>query len=487
MISGNENDHYSLNFKPKIAKMRQLLNSWKCRRLSLKGKITVVNSLAISKLIYLCNTIYTPKQVYTEVKEAVTNFIWDGKNAKIAYSTLINDIHEGGLKLVDLETKVKSLHIAWTGRLCSNIKVRWKIIPGIVFETNNLSFYFSCNRGKITHGHGNTNFLFYRELQFIWSKITEVNGHITIESIRNQVLWNNRYITIENNSVQWNTWFNAGIVKINDILDNRGTFLSSNELNTIDGLRTNFLETLQIKQAVPFSWRQKLLENNTQYKIYTEPLCPFNENVKPISKVTSKSAYIQLRASNSHFPITILKWNRLYPNINMEQWANILTRPYKISRETTMQSFQYNITNRNIRCRKKLHERQVVDSPNCIFCREVDFLCHFFFSCPQVRIFWNAIYSWLKDIFDLQLIPEEHIILLGMDGLDDTSLAINYILLVAKQIIHDKRVNDTQNYSMAHLKAILKYKLIYEKIICDKTKPILFRKFDPIYNALTQQ
>ena len=127
MISGNENDHYSLNFKPKIAKMRQLLNSWKCRRLSLKGKITVVNSLAISKLIYLCNTIYTPKQVYTEVKEAVTNFIWDGKNAKIAYSTLINDIHEGGLKLVDLETKVKSLHIAWAGRLCSNIKVRWKI------------------------------------------------------------------------------------------------------------------------------------------------------------------------------------------------------------------------------------------------------------------------------------------------------------------------------------------------------------------------
>ena len=60
-ISGDESDHYTLNFKPKIQKMQNLLNSWKCRHLSLKGKITVINSLALSQLIYLCSIIYVPE------------------------------------------------------------------------------------------------------------------------------------------------------------------------------------------------------------------------------------------------------------------------------------------------------------------------------------------------------------------------------------------------------------------------------------------
>ena len=72
--------------------MKQLLNSWKCRKLSIKGKVTVINSLAISKLIYLASTILVPEIVYNEVKSLVLDFLWNGKNTfftKFKIGTLV--------------------------------------------------------------------------------------------------------------------------------------------------------------------------------------------------------------------------------------------------------------------------------------------------------------------------------------------------------------------------------------------------------------
>ena len=104
-ISGNEQEHYDHNFKKKLLNLRNLLNSWKSRNLSLKGKVTVINTLALSSLLYLASVIHVPEKVIREVKELVTDFIWNGRKSKIAYNVLIQQIQEGGLKLIDFETK----------------------------------------------------------------------------------------------------------------------------------------------------------------------------------------------------------------------------------------------------------------------------------------------------------------------------------------------------------------------------------------------
>ena len=73
-ISGNEDDHYILNFKKHLKNMKNLLATWKCRKLSIKGKVTIINTLAVSPLIYLANVIYVPPQVITEIKEIIVDF-----------------------------------------------------------------------------------------------------------------------------------------------------------------------------------------------------------------------------------------------------------------------------------------------------------------------------------------------------------------------------------------------------------------------------
>lgn len=97
-------DHYQLNFKPQLLKIKGVCNSWNMRSLSIKGKVTIVNSLLVSLLQYQISATYTPPQVFKEYKKLITDFIWNGRKPKIAYSTLILPVAQGGLHLMDLET-----------------------------------------------------------------------------------------------------------------------------------------------------------------------------------------------------------------------------------------------------------------------------------------------------------------------------------------------------------------------------------------------
>lgn len=50
----NAQDHYEWNFRPQLDRMRACCSSWNSRSISLKGKVTVYNSLMISLLQYIC-------------------------------------------------------------------------------------------------------------------------------------------------------------------------------------------------------------------------------------------------------------------------------------------------------------------------------------------------------------------------------------------------------------------------------------------------
>ena len=79
-------------------------------------------------------------------KSLVQNFLWEGKPSKIAYDTLTLPIEAGGLNLIDFEMKVRSLKLAWVTRLTDNSSGKWKAAPSTFLETDDLQFFFKCNR-----------------------------------------------------------------------------------------------------------------------------------------------------------------------------------------------------------------------------------------------------------------------------------------------------------------------------------------------------
>ena len=55
-------------------------------------------------------------------------FIWKGKNPKIKHRILCNGQENGGLKKVDVSTKVIILQCSWIKRLFDNNFHQWKTI-----------------------------------------------------------------------------------------------------------------------------------------------------------------------------------------------------------------------------------------------------------------------------------------------------------------------------------------------------------------------
>ena len=87
-----------------------------------------------SSSAYLASVILVPYRVTQEVKQIVTDFIWNGKPPKIACNVMMQNIENGGLKLVDFESKVKSLKIGFIKRLLQNKDGKWRAIASHFFK-----------------------------------------------------------------------------------------------------------------------------------------------------------------------------------------------------------------------------------------------------------------------------------------------------------------------------------------------------------------
>lgn len=116
-FSYDENKTNELNFAEKIRNLEKTLNSWKRRKLTLYGKINIVKTLGLSKLIYNASVLVIPEHFIKQIEKIIFDFIWDGKPAKIKKSTIIGEKKQGGLKMIDFNILNKALKVAWIPRL----------------------------------------------------------------------------------------------------------------------------------------------------------------------------------------------------------------------------------------------------------------------------------------------------------------------------------------------------------------------------------
>ena len=125
------------NFDEKLRKVEGIIQIWKQRYLSWKGRIVIIKSLILSQFTHLFSMVYTPPYVLSKLKKLILTFLRNNKPTRVKYETIIANIKDGGLKLPDITSFHNAQKAFWIKRLQTN-GGNWKKLFFILSNLNPL-------------------------------------------------------------------------------------------------------------------------------------------------------------------------------------------------------------------------------------------------------------------------------------------------------------------------------------------------------------
>ena len=127
---------------------------WKWRNLSILGKIQIVKTFAIPKLLFKASVISISNALVKEANSIIYNFIWNGKD-KVKRCALISDIENGGLKMLDIESMITAQRVICFKKFLDVYPSTWKRFLNNYISPFGGSFLLHCNfhtaKRKDTH------------------------------------------------------------------------------------------------------------------------------------------------------------------------------------------------------------------------------------------------------------------------------------------------------------------------------------------------
>ena len=118
-FSNNKAKNEKANFDGKIEKLKSKLNICSTWDMTIFGRACIINTIGLTQFFYLASLIEFPVEKIKVIEQLVSKFIWRGRKPKVKKRTLINDVSEGGIKLIDLNSKIKALQASWVVRYIS--------------------------------------------------------------------------------------------------------------------------------------------------------------------------------------------------------------------------------------------------------------------------------------------------------------------------------------------------------------------------------
>jgi hypothetical protein len=427
------------NYRHRIEKIENLLKIWRQRDLSLKGKVTVLKSLALSQLVYPLSVLAAPKWVIKEANKLFYKFLWNDKNDKINRDTVEKKIDDGGLKMINIEVLTKSLRIRTVKNIYNNLDSKWSHIPKLYFT----DFKFE----DVCHCRCLLSWLppflpdYYKELIMGLMELKSKEPDSFAE-ICNESLWFNKFITIKKEPLFVERWYDAGVRKIGDLLDKEGNFISSDDIKKRFNIKhCGFLEYYSIRQSIPYSWKIILRKKGTKIVDSNKLYIYVNGEYESLNRCGKKDIYWELLRIAHKKPVRAFEfWTNLL-DLPVESIKKFLYIPYQAVRDCKIQSLQYKIFHNIYICRKKLFQWKLENDDICLDCNMVDDIPHHFLGCSIMKGFWNSMSVWWKGICQCHSFNDVSDILLGINQRVCHRDQLNFIILKAKWYVYRTKYN----------------------------------------------
>ena len=465
-----------INFKERIKKLENLLNMWQARKLSIKGKITLLRAQAMPLILYTSSVLYISDEIVNKIETLFFKFLWPKDKHHVKKEVIIQEIEDGGLKMPDAEAMIKAVKLTWVQRLIDKDNAFTKVAGTHTKIFNFKNFFKYKNDTQFIDPNMSP---FYRQIVNNWFEIHSINPTSPNE-VLNEFIRLNKFIAVDSKPIKLSNWSERGINTIYDIVDNQGKLLSKQQLEQKYGVFIDQMQYNRTISAIPKNWLRML--RNTSMDQYTkneEINVTLSNITKTISNVKCKDYYWHIVRKKHVRPTAYNKLGETCYYVNFE-WKMINMIPYICARETSLQSLQYQLINRYIPCRYTLSTWYKNEDPTCNLCNdnEIDTLEHYFFHCPSLGKFWRNFKTWWTQVTRVNINLGILDILLGVPNYNNDTLidALNFCILFAKYFIH-KNKKENQGTSLEEYKQLLKKRLDTEKyILYTKEKNLIFEE-----------
>lgn len=452
--------------------LKKLINIWSSRGLSIYGKVTVIKSLLIPKFVYISSLLPTPKELVKDLNRLLFKFLWKGTD-KVTRASTINDFEHGGLKMIDIDSMIVSLRLAWLKRIFSENGGTWKSYLCYLLERFGGLFFINCNYDLKDYPKFSQ---FYYELLSWWTHFRN-----TFDSERNwcYIIWNNKEIRIGNKPVYYKKYFESGILFVKDLLFHLNIEESFNCV-TRKLSKTNLLMWAGLRHSIPINLKLDTPQNSPA----PTPILKIKNNTFDVTEKKSRDYYNLLISNKAQFPNATINLRSEF-HLSIDQLKQVFILPHSVAFEPYVKAFQYLILNSILYTNVKLHKIGFKESNLCSFCETVpETLHHLLFLCSHSRLFWsNFECYWLSLTNDrIQLSLQD--VVVGIISSQNSSLLnlLNFFITIGKLYLWDCR-RDQRYPDLQRFKVRLKMKYEIERFISLKNNNDNFFKKKWIFSS----
>ena len=461
-----------LNYDPKLVKIKSILRQWGKRHLTPIGKITVIKTLVLPLLNHILMSIPNPSTLYCkELEKLFFSFVWNGPAHRVKKDVLIKKYEDGGLKMVNLHSFISSMKLFWIRYLVTTNRGLENLIPS--FELNK---FLSCGIEYVKLLLKSLKNNFWLDVFKSWVELQNVCTESNV--IADLPLFYNHMIHIGGKTFYNKHLFDNNVRYINDVIDEHGDFLDYKTFcDFFPNVKINFLDYASIIHATNTFIKKSSV--NIDLRKLANPF--IRVNVYDLLRCKKSKLFYEMLNKNPSVTKGKTRWSELL-EINNAEWKIIHNLPFKITKSTKLQWFQYRIINRILATNSFLFKIKKVHSKMCTFChREEETIEHILWECDYVQSFLNGFEVHLNQKSNCQLVFTKKSFLLGI--YDRNKDIQNVLFLWLKYYIYTSRCTE-RRLSVRFAVSFLNFFYVTQKFISYKNGDV--EKFDALWNRWNQ-
>ena len=435
---------------------------WSGKGISLKGRVRVANTFIFPKLWYTCEIHNLPSDENLQIKRLISNFVWDNKFHERSLQGIEALYSLGGLQLINIDNRVKSLRIRWLSKLCKTDLASVEVfLANALISTNQSSMGISILKGFTAYYIKSIKNSFYKEACLAWSKVISSFSPTNLTSIKDIFIYENILLKDDDGRVYKPPCSRRNLGTLFPLYFRDLPFPILNR-------RPNDAQLIRsINQA--FS---RIQWNNTKDLFM---LCSNGRQID-ISKSTFKEVYWNISLQSVILVPWKTKWEVIL-NSDTINWDLVWKNVHDSMLNYHLQSTLWRMTNLGFISSNRL--ASIFGSQNsCRLClNEEENVAHSFLFCPIANLVFDHFQDYLRQLVNSDLTLKEKafgLLLPSFENVQKERL-FNLILAHVKTVLFKRRaIIDNLNYSA---KANIRIKEIKNNLVADlKSKYLIAKK-----------